>query len=138
MHLSQLMHISEVLYVAIQISVKVSILLFYIRVFPQQFIKVTSWILIMGTVVHGTVFIFLVAFRCDPIHATWTIVPTAKCLSFEVISIVGAVSSLVEDLVILALPLPILVRLNMRLPQRIVLVMLFSVCSLYVLTYLAS
>lgn len=131
------MHISEVLYVAIQISVKVSILLFYIRVFPHRFIKIISWILIIDTVVHGTLFIFLLAFRCDPVHATWTIVPTAKCLSFEAISIVGAVSSLVEDLVILALPIPILIRLNMRRSQRIVLVLLFSVCSLYVLTRVA-
>lgn len=81
---------------------------------------------------HTIAFVFAIAFQCVPVSAVWTLAPTAKCIDTNGMILAGAALSITEDLVIIALPIPELLKLNLTLRKRISLMLLFALGSLYV------
>lgn len=102
------------------------------RIFPQRYIKIASWVVIGFQLFYTAVFLFLLIFRCHHLSDAWAIVPRGYCLNFEYCTIANAACSIAGDLVVVILPIPILVRLNMGWQKKVSLVLLFSLCSLYV------
>ncbi|KAL4863044.1 hypothetical protein BDV12DRAFT_202472 [Aspergillus spectabilis] len=73
------------------------------------------------------VYTFLFLFRCNPISKNWDItITTGTCIDTRTIMTVPSVANIVMDILTLLLPIPIIMRLNMRLAQRISVVLIFS------------
>ncbi|KAF9700165.1 hypothetical protein EKO04_001959 [Ascochyta lentis] len=131
--LLKLFYVCQMLYVAVQIFSKVAILAFYSRLFPD-FIRWFRWS-VRGMVafmfVHGFVFFLLVVFQCWPVRSIWDkTVTDAKCLPVSaVIGFTGAALSIVEDIIILLLPLPVVWKLQMSIRKKIGVILLISVGS---------
>lgn len=64
-------------------------------------------------------FIFLTIFMCTPVDAYWIYPPTGKCLDEGKVTLGAGVINCVADLLITTLPIPIVLRLQMRLRQRL-------------------
>lgn len=132
--LLKLFYVCQMLYVAVQIFSKVAILALYSRLFPD-YIRWFRWSvrgMIAFMYVHGLVFFLLIVFQCWPIRSLWDKTITgAKCLPVSVaIGFTGAALSIVEDIIILLLPLPVVWKLQMSTRKKIAVIFLISMGSL--------
>lgn len=98
---------------------KASLLLLYYRVFAPN--KLMRFLIISGIafafVVYILVMIPLMAYYCaPPIGHEWDLMVLKSCRRTLVFGVVQAVTNLILDLYILALPIPVVLRL--QLPTR--------------------
>jgi len=129
---TQLFYASQFLYIGVQVFAKVSILILYLRLFTRRWFTLTCKLGIIFIVLHGISFIFAVAFQCTPVHAIWDpyLQHSKKCLNLPAIGISGAIFSIVEDVVILLLPVPEILRLHMSTNKKWGLLVMFAIGSL--------
>ncbi|KAL1595927.1 hypothetical protein SLS60_009617 [Paraconiothyrium brasiliense] len=148
--LLKLFYVCQMLYIAVQIFSKVAILALYSRLFPD-FIKWFRWT-VRGMItfmvctartpkhrryaktkqlIHGLVFLILVVFQCVPVKSIWDkTIADAKCLPVSAaIGFTGAGLSIVEDIIILLLPLPLVWKLQMSTRKKVGIIFLISVGS---------
>lgn len=131
--LLKLFYACQMLYILVQIFSKVAILALYARLFPE-FIRWFQWAvraMIIFMFVHGLVFFLLVVFQCMPIKSIWDKTVEGKCIPIAAaIGFTGAGLSIVEDFIILLLPIRELWKLQMNTKKKAGLVFLLSVGSL--------
>jgi hypothetical protein len=132
--LLKLFYVCQMLYILVQIFSKVAILALYTRLFPE-FITWFRWSvrgMIAFMFIHGTVFFLLVVFQCWPINSIWDkTITDARCLPVSAaIGFTGAGLSIVEDFIILLLPLPLVWKLQMSTKKKAGVIVLISVGSL--------
>ncbi|RSL57749.1 hypothetical protein CEP54_008131 [Fusarium duplospermum] len=120
---------TQMLYVLIQVSAKGSLLAFYSRVFTSRKFRLWVWITVGFLVGHGAIFLGLVTFQCRPIASIWDRNLEAKCINLPALGYAGAITSIVEDIVILILPIPELLKLQLNRGKKIVLLLMFSIGS---------
>lgn len=132
------------IYVVIQVSAKVSLLLLYIRVFPHTMTALVSKFGIAFLGIHGLLYFLLVVFQCVPIAAAFDKTITGKCLNLTAIGFSGAAASIAEDLFILILPVFDTWKLQLGRGKKWALFIMFSmgsfacVTSIIRLKYLAG
>jgi Fungal rhodopsin domain len=122
----------QIIYVAVQVFAKTSILLLYLRVFTRRWFTIACNVGIAFLALHGIAFIFAVSFQCKPVESIWNPRITGKCISLTAVGISGAILSIVEDFVILILPIPEIINLQMGTNKKWALVLLFGIGSLLV------
>ncbi|XMA14377.1 hypothetical protein WAI453_007168 [Rhynchosporium graminicola] len=125
--IAKLFFVMRIYYIIVQVLLKVSILLFYIRVFPVRWLESTTWIMIAFIILHGIAFNFAIIFQCTPVKKLWNPRVRGHCLELDAIMFPGAIFSIVEDLAILILPIPCLSKLNVGRGKKISLISMFSV-----------
>jgi hypothetical protein len=127
---AQLFYTAQILYVLVQVTAKVSILVLFGRIFPATWLQraiITCGVFLVG---HGTIYMLLVILQCLPVHAVWDRSITAKCLNVTAITVSGAIFSIIEDIVIFALPIKEVFQLRLTMQKRVALALMFSVGSL--------
>lgn len=129
--------ISQILYVCCVYLTKLSILCFYLRVFVEQGLARQTYVLLGLTAVCFVVVLFLSIFQCSPVSYVWTSwdrVHQGHCLPLSATMYLNAVPNIALDCLVLALPLPTLLRLNLDTGKKIGLLIVFSLGILYVNT----
>ena len=122
------------LYISSLATTKISMLLFYLKVFPQRYFRVCTWVLIGLNVVYALVYDFLLTFQCHPIPGVWRSWDgeyEARCISINLIGWTAAAINILLDLLVIILPLPELLRLSMSLKKKVQIVSMFAVGFLY-------
>lgn len=132
--LLQLFYAAQLLYILIQIALKVSIACLFMRVFPDRRIRLALKIFIGFMVIHGLAFMLVMVFQCWPIYSIWDRTVAGKCVDITAVGLVGAGISIVEDIFLMVLPISELRKLQITLRQRIVLIFLFSIASFAAVT----
>ncbi|PMD31423.1 hypothetical protein L207DRAFT_536910 [Hyaloscypha variabilis F] len=128
--LYQMFYASQIIYVAVQVFSKTSILLLYLRVFTRRWFTITCHLCIVFLALHGIAFILAVSFQCKPVDSIWNPrITTGKCLNLTAIGVAGAILSIVEDFVILILPISEIFNLQMSQSKKWGLVLLFGIGS---------
>lgn len=122
------LYLLPILYTPVQLGTKMTLLFLYRQLGPQRWYKASVYT-VMGIVVTTSVTLFFITiFPCKPVSGAWdlTIAATAKCMDrpkiFEATAIVGAV----EDLMVLLVPIPLVINLQISRQQKTGLVVLFS------------
>lgn len=114
--------------------VKISILCFYLRLFPHE--KFRKWCyFMMGVVGVVTVSVSLAQiFACTPISASWALQTPegAKCADRQALQYAGSIINLVTDLIILLMPMKYFLKLSGDRRKRYIVVVLFSLGLMYV------
>jgi len=125
----QLFYSSQILYVLVQVTAKVAILVLFGRIFPAKWLQ--RAIIVCGVILvgHGLIYMLLVILQCLPVHAIWDRAVQAKCLDVTALTVSGAILSIIEDIVIFALPIKEVFQLRLTMQKRIALVLMFSVGS---------
>ncbi|KAI0013573.1 hypothetical protein F4779DRAFT_342542 [Xylariaceae sp. FL0662B] len=123
--------VNEFLCTAVLGLCRVGILLFLKRVFANPRFRIICWVVITWIVITTTVVIFLRLFQCLPLQYNWEgwkgDIDNYRCLDVETLSLAIASLGLIQNVVILLLPLPMLLaQLNMRLNQRLLTLFMFS------------
>jgi uncharacterized membrane protein YkgB len=107
-------------------------LLLYLRIFVEKRFRLVCWILLGFVVAFGTATALASVLQCIPIPRAWNKNINGVCLNTTVFWYANAGFSIVGDLILLALPMPILYSLKLPLNQRLAVMMLFSLGILWV------
>lgn len=97
---------------------KLSVLLFYKRIFKGTFVKPAVWTMISVVCVWTVAFFFANLFQCWPLWIDWTDFGSTEenCINTNVMYLAQAWSDVLTDIIILTLPLPCI--WIMQLPVR--------------------
>ena len=111
---------------------RISIIFFYRRIFATEpFHRVTAAIAwLIG--LWGAGIFLACALQCRPLRGYWDKSVEAKCFNGNTFFIVNQVFNVIMDFVLLALPLPIIWRLNRTWREKLALSGVFIIGGLYV------
>ncbi|EOD49529.1 putative cfem domain-containing protein [Neofusicoccum parvum] len=123
-------YFGEIFYVvALGIS-KISILFFYLRVFPAKDFRNIIFAVMGLSVAYTIAFGFATAFQCWPISYAWTQwdgLHEGRCNDIHLQGWVAAAINIALDTVVMVLPLKHLANLNMDLKKKLMVMAMFSV-----------
>ena len=112
---------SELVYIICLTLIKLSVLFFYLHVFAVRRFRVRVYAVMSIAMAWAVATLLMTIFSCTPPRAVWDIVAYTKasCLAYpkEVFGL--EFSNIVIDMIILALPLDELRRLQMRTGRKI-------------------
>ena len=121
-------YIATILWGVEMLLLKYSILCLYLRIFPHVWLKrcVFAFMAFTGSLVVPL--IFTVSIRCLPVRAQWDLeaAKTAKCLDWLIILKLTVFSEVVAEIILFALPVPIVLRLQMATAKKIQLIIFFA------------
>ncbi len=123
----------EILYF-LQVSLlKLTLLFFYLRIFPAPTIKRVIWATAIFDCCFGVLFVLLAIFQCSPINfywKTWDGEHKGKCLNVNALGWANAAISIVLDFWMLALPISQLFHLKLHWKKKVGVAMMFVVGTL--------
>ncbi|KAI1845049.1 hypothetical protein JX265_008366 [Neoarthrinium moseri] len=109
---------------------KMSLLFFYVRIFPDRMIKRLIWGTVAFNACFGLFFVLISIFQCQPISFYWTKWDgehEGKCLSINGIAWSNAAVSIALDIWMLGIPLSQLRTLHMHWKKKIGVALMFIV-----------
>ncbi|CZT46354.1 uncharacterized protein RSE6_06767 [Rhynchosporium secalis] len=126
-------YISELLYLSSITFTKLSLLLFFRRIFPDSRFRMAT-LLVGAFIVTSNIALFMaLALQCMPVHGIWTNwmykVPPVKCINVFAAVYAAAGMSITHDVIILVMPIPTLLGLNLGIKKKANLMVMFGVGS---------
>ncbi|KAH7310709.1 hypothetical protein B0I35DRAFT_514727 [Stachybotrys elegans] len=113
-------------YIAIG-ATKISILLLYIRLFPQPTWKAVFWVLIWFVALTEVSCTLAGIFQCNPIEKAWYTDLPGTCLDQTALFVANAGLHIFQDIVIYLIPVPLLWNIHRSLKQRISIITVFAI-----------
>ncbi|KAL3477450.1 hypothetical protein BJX99DRAFT_246211 [Aspergillus californicus] len=110
---------------------KISILLFYVRIFPVRKFRIFTYI--VGAIVlgHGIGVLLAAIFQCSPIAYTWDkAIVGGSCFNQEAFFRYVSPPNILTDVVILVMPLPYVWKLHTHVGHKVALTGVFLLGSL--------
>lgn len=101
--------------------IKLSVILFYHRIFPVRRVAVVLYIFGAFIVVWCLSALIVTVFVCRPIRYFWDKSIDGKCINFYAFILAEAILTVVTDVIILAIPMPLVWRLNITRRQKLAL-----------------
>jgi hypothetical protein len=133
-------YIVEIQYLCLLTLVKLTLSVFYLRIFPGKTIGKLLWGTVIFHIIFGAGFILKATFQCSPIQYSWmrydaSMTPRThgQCININTSSWVHAVGNVAVDFWLIALPLTQLRSLNLHWKQRLGAIVMFMTGLLYVL-----
>lgn len=127
----------EIFYIlALGIS-KISILFFYLRVFPAKDVRKQIYAVMALCGAYTFAFFFATTFQCAPLSLAWTQwdgLHAGKCNDIHLQGWIAAAINMLLDLLVMVLPLKHLAGLNMNLRKKIMVMSMFSVGAIVIFT----
>jgi hypothetical protein len=123
----------EILYFAEVSTLKLSLLFFYLRIFPGTVIRRLLWATVIFDICFGLVFVLLATFQCKPINFYWNNWDgehQGTCLNVNGLGWSNAVISILLDVWMLGLPLSQLVNLQLHWKKKVGVALMFVVGTL--------
>ncbi|KAH8434361.1 uncharacterized protein LDX57_012009 [Aspergillus melleus] len=116
---------NEISYTLLVPSIKISILLLYRRIFPIRKFQIASWI-VGGLVCSWCLAVFItVMLQCRPISLNWDKSQPGTCIDAKQFFFGNAISNLLIDVVILMMPIPMVLQLQLRTSQKLTILGIF-------------
>ncbi|KAL2162551.1 hypothetical protein VTH06DRAFT_7465 [Thermothelomyces fergusii] len=122
--------LSQIFYIPAIILTKVTVLCFFIHVFPSKKFHMFCWITIVHCVLFMVSTVIATILACIPaeyIWSVWTGSGEGVCFDNNAFWWAHSAINIATDLWVLALPIPQLLRLQMSTKKKIYLLMMFSV-----------
>lgn len=126
--LVQIYYFDELFYLSAIALTKISILLFYLRIFPNRDFRRWVYGVLILCVLYIVTFIPLTIFQCLPIHQAWERWDgehSGKCINLNVEGWISAALNIIFDLVVICLPLRELSKLAMSRRRKAGIMLMF-------------
>lgn len=104
---------AQVLYKVVITLNKMALLVFYLRIFPNQRFRVLCYAGLVFVSFSGIAYIFATIFQCTPVAYYWNRSLGGHCIQSAPFWISYATINIVTDFYILCLPMPLLYRLSL-------------------------
>ncbi|KFA60674.1 hypothetical protein S40285_05070 [Stachybotrys chlorohalonatus IBT 40285] len=109
---------------------KISLLFFFLRIFPNQKFRWAVYATMLTTSLMTVVFVFLQIFQCTPIPFNWEgwkgQFGPFQCLDINRLTVACASLNIALDVIILVLPMPLLIGLEMSWRSKAGILFMFS------------
>ncbi|KAF2447361.1 hypothetical protein P171DRAFT_409978 [Karstenula rhodostoma CBS 690.94] len=129
---------SPLLYAIGTCAAKMSLALFYRRLNPNKVFQGFVWFTLFVCPAAYISIFFSLLFACKPIAASWDplllALPTTVCLNRGGIYLSQALIGIITDVLLLMLPIPTVLKLQMPNKQKLGLVAIFAVGSITIVT----
>ncbi|THY01204.1 hypothetical protein D6D03_05960 [Aureobasidium pullulans] len=122
-------YLGEIFYFASLTATKISILAFFLRVFPQQQFRKIIYGVIGICVAYGLSFVLATTFQCNPVPYSWKQLDSTyqgSCNNIHLQGWMSAICNIIIDLIILILPLKELYALQTSLKKKLMVMVMFS------------
>lgn len=128
---SQVVYIAAWIYVLSGSFAKIALLVFYLRLSPQRWFRYSVFATLVLIVGYTTGIFFSLIFACDPIERSFDItITTGSCINSAALYIATAAANIISDVILFILPIPMVVKLQVPLKQKIGLMFIFGVGSM--------
>ncbi|KAL1987280.1 hypothetical protein VTN96DRAFT_4308 [Rasamsonia emersonii] len=120
----------ESIYLSILPLTKISILFFYLRIFPKKSFRIATYVVMALNVGYLISFVLISVFQCRPLDAAWLRWDgehPAKCNNINAQGWAAAALNMVLDLLTMSLPLRELSKLSMSLRKKAQVMLMFCV-----------
>lgn len=111
-------------------TTKISLLLYYRRIFTTQKFQRAALILIVFTALSWLTQMLGVVLQCVPLRAVWDPLVAGHCMNFNTFVLVVSIIDLLLDVCILCLPMSVIPQLHLPLKHRVSLSMIFMLGGL--------
>ncbi|OQE30732.1 hypothetical protein PENFLA_c002G04096 [Penicillium flavigenum] len=118
--------VAEVLYVFNLVWTKLSILLMYYRIFRFPYFKTWAYIIGVFIILWVICITFLFIFICVPVQKLWYPQLPGRCIDQVATWVANAVSTIATDVAILLLPIRQVWKLQLRMSEKIAVLIAFS------------
>ncbi|KAK3343865.1 CFEM domain-containing protein [Lasiosphaeria hispida] len=127
----KLFYIGETMYLTILTLTKLSILWFYLRIFPNVMFRSTAYVVMAWVSLSGVIFVILQIFQCVPIPFIWEGWKKGdfgpyRCFDINALGFTSAAFSIAQDIVIIIMPLPLLTKLHVSRRSKLGIIFMFS------------
>ena len=112
--------------------IKVSLLFFYLRVFPARPFRIACWGTMAFCAATGITFALVTIFQCHPINYVWNKNIDGKCVNFNSVAWANAAINIFQDIIIILLPMNELRQLKLSNRKKIGMYAMFGVGGLLV------
>ncbi|GAP90656.1 putative integral membrane protein [Rosellinia necatrix] len=119
-------------YISVSLT-KVSIIVFYFRLFPQQSYRAFLWAIMVVVLLTGIATSVAGVFQCDPIARSWNADIPGTCFNQPALFFANGGLNIAEDLILYFLPIGILWNMNLPLRQRVALIGIFVIGGLTII-----
>ncbi|KAI1865317.1 uncharacterized protein JN550_008365 [Neoarthrinium moseri] len=114
---------------------KLSLLTFYLQLSPQLYFRVAVWISIGIVATYTAVITLLMIFHCNPVKKAFDFTVTeGTCMDAGILYIATAVSNIITDVILFALPIRTVLGLRMGLEQKLGAIFIFAIGSVTIAT----
>ncbi|KAJ5488846.1 hypothetical protein N7539_003736 [Penicillium diatomitis] len=112
--------IAAIIYCAATGFTKISVLIFYLRIFPSRNFHFAVWTIVFIAGGYSVASIMANIFSCNPIPKSWDLtITTGSCMNRPVFYFANAGLGIFTDFATVAVPIPWLRRLQMPIRQKI-------------------
>jgi hypothetical protein len=109
----------------------VSILIFYLQVFPTRTFLIQCWSVLTFVVVGSFVFSVVAIFQCHPVSYVWNKnLHGGKCINFNSVTWANGAFNILQDLLIIALPISEVRKLRLGQKKKMGLYIMFGLGGL--------
>jgi hypothetical protein len=127
-----LVYIASSIYTISLGLIKVSLCMFYLKIFPAPRIRMVCWIIVTWIVLNTLIIFFLTVFSCLPVQAFWDRDVPGKCLDIRALAYANSASAIAQDLALVIFPLVCIEKLNMNRYRKFAVGLMFCIGTLYV------
>jgi hypothetical protein len=123
-------YLGEIFYVVALGVSKISILFFYLRVFPAKSFRTLTYSVMGLSAAYTVAFFIVTTWQCLPVSLAWTQwdgLHEGKCNDIHLQGWIAAAINIALDAVVMILPLRHLAVLNMSLKKKVMVMSMFSV-----------
>ncbi|KAF7190430.1 Satratoxin biosynthesis SC1 cluster protein 4 [Pseudocercospora fuligena] len=120
----------ELLYIAALSTVKIAVLLTYLRFFSARKFRQLVHIMIGVNVCYYLAFTLATIFQCKPVSLSWTRWDgehKGKCVSFNGLGWSSAIVNIVIDLIVIGMPMPLLWNMRLGFRKKLMVMAMFGV-----------
>lgn len=120
---------SEILYFSIFPLIRISLLFFYLRIFPHKKFKKFVYLLILANVVYGILFVILTIVQCVPVYGAWTRWDGSfegQCIDINLYGWISAALNIFLHITTIVLPVPEVLKLVLSSMQKVQILAMFS------------
>ncbi|KAH6676102.1 hypothetical protein F5X68DRAFT_278261 [Plectosphaerella plurivora] len=134
----KLFYVAESFYLVMLALTKISLLCFFLRVFPNVKFRWATFATMAYVAISATILVFMQIFQCLPIRFNWERLMgdfgPHRCLNINALAYTAAGVSISQDILILILPLPLLIGLNMSWRSKGGIMIMFSLGAFILIT----
>ncbi|KAF2122235.1 hypothetical protein BDV96DRAFT_609196 [Lophiotrema nucula] len=124
----RLFYIAESAYVIVLGLIKVSLVMFYLQIFDQsRKFRITAYGVFIYIVINTSIIFFLTLFSCKPVESFWDRDVKGNCMDINALAYANSASAIVQDIILLILPLAMVRNLNMKRYRKIAVGLMFSI-----------
>ena len=123
-------YFDEDLYLTCLPMVKISMLLFYLRIFPQKWFRISCFVTMGACGCYAIAFLLVSVWQCRPISFAWTNwhgETTGVCNDINAQGWTSAAINVVLDFIVLGLPLPVIAKLQLNKRKKALFSLMFCV-----------